>query len=217
MELLSPRIRSLLRQADRVADAGKRSAAEKLYRQIIEEAPDTAAAWFGLGRVLPGGLVPVQSVPDDRSAAEHAGVHSRHADDGCVGHPGIGRGTDVGELGGDGSDTGRCGVGRHRGQGPLEREAMEAVGVGRVPGVAGRAGAGGGQRVQHRQRLADLDSRSRPQGEDHERDGRADDARPHRRGTGGPGQRGSAAPAGALVRRWQDAAVRHREGHEALP
>ena len=52
MELISPRIRSLLRQADKVADSGKRAAAEKLYRQIIEEAPDTAAAWAGLGQVL---------------------------------------------------------------------------------------------------------------------------------------------------------------------
>jgi hypothetical protein len=52
MERISPRIRSLLRQADKVADSGKRAAAEKLYRQIIEEAPDTAAAWVGLGQVL---------------------------------------------------------------------------------------------------------------------------------------------------------------------
>jgi hypothetical protein len=52
METYSPRIRSLLRQADRVADGGKRAAAEQLYRQIIEEAPETAEAWAGLGNVL---------------------------------------------------------------------------------------------------------------------------------------------------------------------
>lgn len=52
METASPRIRSLLRQADRVANAGKRAAAEKLYRQIIEEAPDTASAWLGLAEVV---------------------------------------------------------------------------------------------------------------------------------------------------------------------
>ena len=52
MEITSPRIRSMLRQADKVADDGKRAAAEKLYRQIIEEAPDTAAAWAGLGNIL---------------------------------------------------------------------------------------------------------------------------------------------------------------------
>lgn len=51
MEVNSPRIRTLLRQADRVAGAGKRAAAEKLYRQIIEEAPETPAAWVGLAEV----------------------------------------------------------------------------------------------------------------------------------------------------------------------
>ena len=65
MERTSPRIRSLLRQADRVADAGKRSAAEKLYRQVIEEAPDSAAAWAGLGQVL---LTPAEK----ESSYQHA-------------------------------------------------------------------------------------------------------------------------------------------------
>lgn len=51
MEASSPRIRTLLRQAERVAEAGKRAAAEKLYRQIIEEAPDTPAAWIGLAEL----------------------------------------------------------------------------------------------------------------------------------------------------------------------
>ena len=48
----SPRIRSLLRQADRVAESGKRAAAEQLYRQIIDEAPETAQAWHGLAQVI---------------------------------------------------------------------------------------------------------------------------------------------------------------------
>ncbi len=52
MESNSPRIRSLLRQANRVAAGGKRAAAEQLYRQVIEEAPESAAAWAGLGNVL---------------------------------------------------------------------------------------------------------------------------------------------------------------------
>jgi hypothetical protein len=47
----TPRIRSLLRQADRVAGSGKRYAAEQLYRQILEEAPETAQAWAGLSAV----------------------------------------------------------------------------------------------------------------------------------------------------------------------
>jgi hypothetical protein len=52
MENNSPRIRTLLRQANRVAEGGKRAAAEQLYRQIIDEAPDTPEAWIGLGDVL---------------------------------------------------------------------------------------------------------------------------------------------------------------------
>lgn len=52
MDIQDPRLRSQLRQADKVAEAGKRAAAEQLYRQIIEEASDVAAAWFGLGQVV---------------------------------------------------------------------------------------------------------------------------------------------------------------------
>ncbi len=51
MEINQPRIRSLIRQAAKVEEAGKRSAAEQLYRQIVEEAPDTAVAWLGLARM----------------------------------------------------------------------------------------------------------------------------------------------------------------------
>lgn len=47
----TPRIRSLLRQAERNVDAGKNKAAELLYRQILEEAPENPAAWLGLARV----------------------------------------------------------------------------------------------------------------------------------------------------------------------
>ena len=61
MTFESPRIRSLLRQADRVAESGKRAAAEQLYRQIIDEAPDAAQAWYGLAQVA--------SDPSDREAA----------------------------------------------------------------------------------------------------------------------------------------------------
>ncbi|MFN2135558.1 MAG: tetratricopeptide repeat protein [Candidatus Promineifilaceae bacterium] len=48
----SPRIRSLLRQADRNVAAGKLAAAEELYRQIIDESPDNAAAWLGLSNLV---------------------------------------------------------------------------------------------------------------------------------------------------------------------
>ncbi|MBK7897796.1 MAG: B-box zinc finger protein [Candidatus Promineifilaceae bacterium] len=52
MELQDPRVRSLLRQANKVADSGKKAAAEQLYRQLLDEAPDVAEAWYGLGQVL---------------------------------------------------------------------------------------------------------------------------------------------------------------------
>jgi hypothetical protein len=52
MEESDPRIRSMLRQARRVAESGKRTAAEKLYRQLIEEAPHSVPAWLGLAEVV---------------------------------------------------------------------------------------------------------------------------------------------------------------------
>lgn len=52
MDVQDPRLRSLLRQANKVADAGKRAAAEQLYRQLLEEGPDVAEAWYGLGQVV---------------------------------------------------------------------------------------------------------------------------------------------------------------------
>jgi len=52
MDVRDPRIRSLLRQANKVANAGKRAAAEQLYRQLLEEDSKVAEAWFGLGQVL---------------------------------------------------------------------------------------------------------------------------------------------------------------------
>lgn len=61
MENNQPRIRSLLRQAARVEEAGKRAAAEQLYRQIIEEAPQTETAWLGLARLA--------AAPADQEAA----------------------------------------------------------------------------------------------------------------------------------------------------
>lgn len=44
----TPRIRSLLRQAERNVESGKYAAAQELYLQIIEEAPQSTAAWLGL-------------------------------------------------------------------------------------------------------------------------------------------------------------------------
>jgi hypothetical protein len=48
MSASQPRLRSLLRQAEKLAGSGKRAAAEKLYRQITEEAPESVEAWLGL-------------------------------------------------------------------------------------------------------------------------------------------------------------------------
>lgn len=52
MDVQDPRLRALLRQANKVAEAGKRAAAEQLYRQLLDEGPEVAEAWFGLGQVL---------------------------------------------------------------------------------------------------------------------------------------------------------------------
>lgn len=49
---LSPRVRALLRQADRTAESGKRMAAEKLYRDILAESPACVEAWLGLAKVV---------------------------------------------------------------------------------------------------------------------------------------------------------------------
>ena len=47
-----PRLRTWLRQAHKNVENGKRTAALELYRQILQEAPDTADAWAGLGNAL---------------------------------------------------------------------------------------------------------------------------------------------------------------------
>ncbi len=51
MALSEQRRRSLFRQAERVAESGKRAAAAELYRQIIREDPQVEAAWLGLAAV----------------------------------------------------------------------------------------------------------------------------------------------------------------------
>ncbi|MCP4357264.1 MAG: hypothetical protein GY796_04515 [Chloroflexi bacterium] len=51
MEISQPRLRSLLRQAAKVEESGKRAAAEQLYQQILAEAPETEAALMGLAHV----------------------------------------------------------------------------------------------------------------------------------------------------------------------
>lgn len=53
MPASQPRLRSLLRQAAKVADSGKRTAAEKLYRQILSEAPESVEAWLGIAAITP--------------------------------------------------------------------------------------------------------------------------------------------------------------------
>lgn len=50
MKVRDPRIRSLLRQAKRTAGAGKRAAAQQLYEQITDEAPEVVAGWLGVAQ-----------------------------------------------------------------------------------------------------------------------------------------------------------------------
>jgi tetratricopeptide (TPR) repeat protein len=52
MTISGPRLRTLLRQAERAKEAGKLAAAEKSYREILEEVPDSAEAWLGLAGLL---------------------------------------------------------------------------------------------------------------------------------------------------------------------
>ena len=50
-QIRDPRLRTLLTQAERNANYGKNAAAETMYRQIIDEAPEAEDAWLGLARV----------------------------------------------------------------------------------------------------------------------------------------------------------------------
>lgn len=61
MQIREPRLRALLSQAERNAAYGKMAAAETMYRQILDEAPDSEEAWLGLAAVL--------SDPDAQRAA----------------------------------------------------------------------------------------------------------------------------------------------------
>ncbi|PIE80746.1 MAG: hypothetical protein CSA11_06755 [Chloroflexi bacterium] len=52
MTMSGPRLRSLIRQAERAKEAGKLAAAEQSYREILAAVPDSAEAWLGLARLL---------------------------------------------------------------------------------------------------------------------------------------------------------------------
>ena len=65
MSTIPPRARALLRQAIQTASANKRTAAEQLYRQIVNEFPDVADGWVGLAEV-------VNDVDEKRVALERA-------------------------------------------------------------------------------------------------------------------------------------------------
>ncbi len=51
MSMSEPRLRSLLRQAERTQNAGKRAAAAQLYRDIVAEAPEVVEAWLNLAEL----------------------------------------------------------------------------------------------------------------------------------------------------------------------
>ena len=50
-QIRDPRLRALLAQAERNANYGKNAAAEMMYRQIVDEAPEAEEGWLGLARV----------------------------------------------------------------------------------------------------------------------------------------------------------------------
>ncbi len=52
MTISGPRLRTMLRQAERAKEAGKLAAAEQSYREILAEAPEASEAWAGLADVL---------------------------------------------------------------------------------------------------------------------------------------------------------------------
>jgi hypothetical protein len=52
MKISEPRLRTLLSQAERNLTNGKLAAAETMYRQILDEAPQSEEAWLGLGNTL---------------------------------------------------------------------------------------------------------------------------------------------------------------------
>jgi hypothetical protein len=52
MTISGPRLRALLRQAERAKEAGKLAAAKQSYREILAEAPDSPEAWLGLADLL---------------------------------------------------------------------------------------------------------------------------------------------------------------------
>lgn len=52
MKISEPRLRALLSQAERNLSNGKLAAAETMYRQILDEAPQSEEAWLGLGNTL---------------------------------------------------------------------------------------------------------------------------------------------------------------------
>jgi len=64
-QIKDPRLRTLLAQAERNANYGKNAAAESMYRQIIDEAPEAEDAWLGLARVT-------TDVDEKRAAYEQA-------------------------------------------------------------------------------------------------------------------------------------------------
>ncbi len=52
MKISEPRLRALLSQAERNLSNGKIAAAETMYRQILDEAPESEEAWVGLGDAM---------------------------------------------------------------------------------------------------------------------------------------------------------------------
>jgi hypothetical protein len=72
-----PRLRSILRRAEKVAKSGKYSAAATLYRQLTEEAPEVAAGWLGLAAVT-GNTAEKEKALSKALALEPENQHARY-------------------------------------------------------------------------------------------------------------------------------------------
>lgn len=77
MTISGPRLRSLLRRAEKVAKSGKYSAAATLYRQLTEEAPNVAVGWLGLAAVT-GNTTEKEKALSKVLALEPENEHARY-------------------------------------------------------------------------------------------------------------------------------------------
>ena len=76
--MTTPKIRNLIRQANRVAEAGKRAAAADLYQQILNEDDTQYAAWVGLGDTMLDDVARTEAY-EKALAINPSGSEAKHA------------------------------------------------------------------------------------------------------------------------------------------